>query len=252
MLKLTELSLSNLIPSIRTLPTSQTVTTGTVRSRLRPHRLIIFALWFPLTISTLIFSLMALQNSRTADTTVLPPVPLGNDLNLSTVPYKLYASLPEVLGAQTVNSYYIETQDVVPELIYAYLRKENSPMQGTSQNLVNIARKYGVDPLFMVAVAQCESNLGRKMPHTNPSDEYACHNPFGWGIHSAGTLCFDTWEQGYEAVAKGLKAKYFSQGMESPEDIMRVYTPPALEKGGSWANCVNHFLDNLDTFKRNL
>lgn len=171
---------------------------------------------------------------------------------VTSLPYKFYASLPKVLGAQTVDAYYIESQDVVPELVHNYLKKYNSPMVDTSYDLVQAARKYELDPLLLVAIAQCESNLGKKMPHET-ENIYECHNPFGWGIHASGTLCFDTWAEGYETVAKGLKQKYVDQGLERPEDIMQLYTPASIEKaGGSWAKCVSKFLGQLNEMRAEL
>jgi hypothetical protein len=159
------------------------------------------------------------------------------------LPY--YGSVPKVLGEQAPNAFYIQSQDIMPRLIELYLRKNKSPMLDSYQDLILTAQKHGIDPIFMVSIAQCESNLGKKMPHKDAADPTSCHNPFGWGIHSKGTLCFDTWQQGYEAVASGLRSKYFNKGYENPEDIMKKYTPPALEKQGSWAKCVNHFIDDL-------
>lgn len=105
-------------------------------------------------------------------------------------------------------------------------------------SFAEIFRSYQIDPLLGLAIAECESNLGTKMPPD-------CYNPFGLGIHSRGTLCFNSWEEGFEAEAKFLRNQYFSKGVTAPEDIMITYTPPALEKEGSWAKCINHFLDKF-------
>ncbi len=118
-------------------------------------------------------------------------------------------------------------------------------MLDSAEALVMAAKKFKLDPLLLVSIAQCESNLGKKMPEN-------CNNPFGWGIHSKGTLCFDTWEAGYQTVAEGLRKKYFNQGYENAEDIMTLYTPASLEKNGSWAICVNQFLQELQQMKQEL
>ncbi len=169
-------------------------------------------------------------------------------ITLHQTPYNFYSSLPNILGAKSVNNYYIQSQDVIPELIHDYLEKYKSPMLGSYKHLISSARKNEIDPLLLISIAQCESNLGKKMPHKG-TDPLECHNPFGWGIHSAGTLCFDTWQESYDAISKGLREKYFNQGMNNPEDIMGVYTPPALENGGSWAKCVNQFMNTLNEMK---
>jgi hypothetical protein len=212
-------------------------------------KLLILLFWIPTTFLTLIFSLGLYSYNQNLK------VQAANNPNalekISQMPYQLYASIPSVLGAQTVDEFYIKSQDVTPKLIETYLKKHNSPMTDTYQDLILAARKYEIDPVFMIAIAQCESNLGKKMPHKT-EDIYECHNPFGWGIHKGGTLCFDTWEEGYQKVAEGLRRKYYNQGYETTEDIMKKYTPPALENGGSWAICVNKFMKQLQILKEEM
>jgi len=210
-------------------------------------RLLIVFLWVPTALASLIFSLHVYAKNIVNNNQKVNKI--GSNI---TQPYMLYQSVPKVLGEQAPNAFYIQSQDIMPRLIELYLRKNNSPMLDSYQDLINIAQKYGIDPIFMVSIAQCESNLGKKMPHEDSEDPYSCHNPFGWGIHSQSTLCFDTWQAGYEAVAEGLRKKYINKGYESTEDIMTKYTPPALEKQGSWAKCVNHFVEDLNALKEEM
>jgi hypothetical protein len=207
-------------------------------------RLLLVCLWLP---SSLLLVLYSFSYYLTLSREELSRVDTSIQLkkSISAVPYKMYASLPNVLGAKTVDAYYIESQDIIPDLVYDYFKKYKSPMLESSSNLVEIARKYEIDPLLLVAIAQCESNLGKKMPPD-------CHNPFGWGIHSKGTLCFTTWEEGYEAISKGLRSNYFDKGRSKPEDIMEMYTPASLEKGGSWAKCVSKFMGQLGDLKNSM
>jgi len=199
-------------------------------------RLLIILIWLPTTLATIVITL-ALQNFRhhfaqnerlASLETLMSP--------WQTTSYQLYSSLPRVLGASTVA---IKGEDALPDLVSQYLTKNDSPMAPFAQDFVATARKYDLDPLLMLAIAQCESNLGKKMPAPD------CYNPFGWGIHSKGTLCFASWQAGFEAVAKGLRDKYFNKGLNSPEELMVRYTPPALDKDGSWAKCVNFFLSQF-------
>lgn len=195
-------------------------------------------IWSLTSILTLIFNLSFLyfHNSQ---------IKADAHITLNHLPYNFYFSVPKILGAKIINSQQVSSIDPIPQLVYDYLDQHHSPMLESSENFVSIARKYNIDPLFMLSIAQCESNLGKKMPHKT-EDIYECHNPFGWGIHQGGTLCFPTWEEGYQAVAKGLKEKYYNKGYKTTEEIMTKYTPSALERGGSWAKCVNHFLGKLN------
>jgi len=196
-------------------------------------RLLTFTIWGVITLATIFSSFVLLINIAQVRKKIFP---LKNFVSEKYQNYQMYNSLPQVLGASTG---VITSADAIPELTCQYLKQRNSPMYPHCVSFSEIFRSYKIDPLFALAIAECESNLGTKMPPD-------CYNPFGLGIHSQGTLCFDSWEEGFEAEAEFLYRKYFSQGVTTAEDIMVTYTPPALEKGGSWAKCVNHFLGKLE------
>jgi len=139
---------------------------------------------------------------------------------------------PQVLGAL---SYQVKTEDAVPEIIKAYLAKYNSPLLPHADYLVNAARSYRIDPRLLVAIAQQESNLCKKIP----DDSFNC---WGWGIHSRGTLGFASYEEAIDAVVKGLAKNYFGEGLTTPEAIMGIYTPLS---DGSWARGVQQFIDQM-------
>lgn len=130
------------------------------------------------------------------------------------------------------------TQDARPILIERYFTRYNSPMAGYGEYIVNLADGKGVDPYLVIAIAQQESNLGKLMPP-------ACHNAWGWGIHSAGTLCFDTWEEGISTFIIGLADKYHAYGLITPEEIMTKYNANSPE--GAWAKGVSYFLEQLNS-----
>ncbi|PIP52708.1 hypothetical protein COX09_00085 [Candidatus Beckwithbacteria bacterium CG23_combo_of_CG06-09_8_20_14_all_47_9] len=143
-----------------------------------------------------------------------------------------HAVNPQVLGAL---SYQVKTEDAVPEIIKAYLAKYNSPLLPHADYLVNAARSYRIDPRLLVAIAQQESNLCKKIP----DDSFNC---WGWGIHSRGTLGFASYEEAIDAVVKGLAKNYFGEGLTTPEAIMGIYTPLS---DGSWARGVQQFIDQM-------
>lgn len=141
--------------------------------------------------------------------------------------------LPEVLGAFTFS---VKSADAIPEIIKSYLKKYNSPLIHDADFIITIADKYHLDPRLLVAIAQQESNLCKKIP----DDSYNC---WGWGIHSRGTLRFSSYREGVEAVAKGLSQNYIGKGLTTPEEIMAIYTPLSE---GSWAKGVQQFLDEMN------
>jgi len=163
----------------------------------------------------------------------LAPVSLRPQANrLVTEAVSSHAVNPQVLGAL---SYQVKTEDAVPEIIKAYLAKYNSPLLPHADYLVNAARSYRIDPRLLVAIAQQESNLCKKIP----DDSFNC---WGWGIHSRGTLGFASYEEAIDAVVKGLAKNHFGEGLTTPEAIMGIYTPLS---DGSWARGVQQFIDQM-------
>lgn len=191
--------------------------------------------WFPATIATLIVSLQTyVYFSQTRDMSSLIAAEV-HGIAMSTTPHLAFAALPQT--AKDIKTA-IKTGDARPVIIDLYLARYNSPMAGYGEYILQMSETYGVDPYLFIAIAQQESNLGKKMPRQD------CHNAWGYGIHSRGTLCFASWEEGIEAVMSGLNEKYISKGLIDPEEMMAVYTPFS---NGSWARGVRQFLEELQT-----
>lgn len=198
-------------------------------------RILIVLLWFPITLATLLLSINTYTHiTKTKDLQKLLSIE-AQIISQTTTPYLAYAAIPKaVQDIQTA----IRSGDARPVMIDLYLETYDSPMAGFGSFILETAEKYNVDPYLFVAIAQQESNLGKKMPSED------CHNSWGYGIHSRGTLCFSSWEEGIDKVMKGLSEKYLDRGLESPEDIMQFYTPLS---NGSWADGVNQFMEELRT-----
>lgn len=181
----------------------------------------------PITILTSLFSLHVLSTSQShlVEKTARVGVPSYGS--------RVYASLPgsvgQVAGAAT-------TADARLEIIRQYLEKYNSPLLPHAQDLVEVAEIYGLDFRFLVAIAQQESNLCKKIPE----DSFNC---WGWGIHSRGTLKFQSYREAMEKVAKGIREEYLDKGYTTPEEIMRKYTPLSP---GTWAAGVQQFLEEME------
>lgn len=141
--------------------------------------------------------------------------------------------LPEVLGAFT---YSIKTDDAIPEIVKNYLKKYNSPLLPYADYIVTVSRDHHLDPRLIIAIAQQESNLCKKIPDDS-------HNCWGWGIHSQGTLKFANYKESIDAVIQGLAKNYLGKGLSTPEEIMGIYTPLS---DGSWARGVQQFLDEMN------
>lgn len=146
----------------------------------------------------------------------------------------------QTLSSGGLSSATIRTNVVVadarPVLIRDYLRKYRSPLVPYADLIFATSQKYGLDYRLLIAIAQQESNLCKKIPPGS-------HNCWGWGIHSRGTLKFSSYPEAIEEVARGLKEEYIDKGLTTPEEIMRKYTPLS---DGSWAFGVRQFMQELE------
>ncbi len=154
--------------------------------------------------------------------------------------YQLYTSIPEVLGIYTAE---IKTNDDgVEKLIENFLDEHNSPMEPhdvIAKIIVSTCQKNNLPkecPQILTSIAMCESNLG----HKTPDDSF---NPLGFGVHSRGTLKFESWEEAFQKAARGLK-KYQDKGIriDNIQELQNTYCPLS---NGSWASCVEKFMDKL-------
>ena len=72
------------------------------------------------------------------------------------------------------------------------------------------------------------------------------YNPFGWGIYGKNAIYFKSYDEAIETVAKGIRDNYASRGLNTPEKIAPVYTPPNYV---NWRNGVNYFISRIDSCK---
>lgn len=191
-------------------------------------RLALISLWFIIVNAVLFLGVGTYLNLANLQRPYFRPQ--ANQLVVEAV--SSHAVNPQVLGAF---SYVVKSEDAVPEIIKRYLAKYNSPLLPHADFLVNEARSYRIDPRLLVAIAQQESNLCKKIPDNS-------YNCWGWGIHSRGTLRFESYEQAVAAVTKGLANNYLGEGLVTPEEIMGIYTPLS---DGSWARGVQQFIDDM-------
>ncbi len=126
--------------------------------------------------------------------------------------------------------------DARPLIIQRYLEKYNSPLLPYAQEIFDLSEAYGFEYYWIVAIAQQESNLCKKIPEDS-------HNCWGYGIHKNGTLKFENYDLALKSYAAYLKKEYFDKGLNTPELIMKKYCPSS---NGSWAYGVNHFIEEME------
>ncbi len=201
-------------------------------------KILIISAWATITPVALFLSIFSLLNLTSFNKQSLAQL---QEPHPNTAPaYQLYTSVPQVLGVYTTE---VGTNtDGVEKLIENFLDEHNSPMEPhdtIAKIIVATCKKHNLPkecPQILTAIAMCESNLGSKIP----SDSF---NPLGFGVHSQGTLRFESWEEAFQKAAKGLK-QYQDKGIEIDdiEELQNTYCPLS---SGSWAQCVERFMDEL-------
>ncbi len=191
-------------------------------------------LWFPLTFVLLIVNLTLLQG------TIRRAQPGEISMIVSPLPDTIFgitaaAGTSQILGASVVAG------DARALLLESFLRGYNSPMAPFANTIVSEADKNGIDFRLLVAIAMCESNLGKKMPS---SDSY---NAFGIAVYTGQQTgaTFDSWPHAVEWVSRYIKESYYDQGLTNLKDIGAKWAPPSVETGYSWTNCVSEFQKSI-------
>jgi hypothetical protein len=188
----------------------------------------IFFLITPVTLGVSLFSLFSLKISAQSDKLI-------SSVNLFDSPQsgvRVYASLPSKIASISDE---VGSSDARSEIVKQYLVSYGSPLAPYSDFIIQTADKYMLDFRLITAIAQQESNLCKLIPPNS-------YNCWGWGIHSEGSLGFNSFQQGIEEVSKGIREEYLNKGFSTVEEIMSKYTPLS---NGSWANGVNTFLSQM-------
>ena len=131
----------------------------------------------------------------------------------------------------------VKIDDARPEIVRQYLAKYNSPLEPLAQLIVDLSDQYDFDYRWMVAIAQQESNLCKRIPPDS-------HNCWGWGIYGDKVTRFDSFEDASRRIAPQF-VTIFLKGdhTREPMEVMKTYTPPS---DGSWANGVSTFFRHLE------
>ncbi len=184
----------------------------------------------PIALGTSLFSLVSLNNLSGKE------VESVTSREVSVYPKsgaRVFASLPTNLPSVGGEA---TAMDARPELVRQYLAYWGSPLEPYSSFIVEAADRYELDYRLTTAIAQQESNLCKLIPPGS-------NNCWGWGIHSEGTLGFDSFEEGIETVSEGLRKEYLDKGFRTVEEIMSKYTPLS---NGSWATGVTKFMSGME------
>jgi hypothetical protein len=126
------------------------------------------------------------------------------------------------------------------EALESFFDALNSPLKANAGTFVDVADKYNMDYKLLPAISCMESSCGRFLIEGS-------FNPFGWGIYGDNAIYFESYDEAIETVAKGINENYIAKGLNTPEKIAPVYTPPNYV---NWRNGVTYFINKIDSFKQ--
>ncbi len=196
------------------------------------RKLLLVTLWFPLTIVFLIANLLVLSS-----TIQKAQAPLLSAISTQPPDFQVSASTgtSQVLGASVIAA------DSRSLLLTAFLRQHDSPIAPYAELIVQKADENGIDFRLVVAIAMCESNLGKHMPSR---DSY---NAWGVAVYTGkdSGATFRDWPQAIDWVSQYIKEKYYDKGIKDLKGIGAIYAPPSVENGNSWTNCVETFQQSI-------
>jgi len=193
--------------------------------------------WFILMSKFLIVSSFFVLTPLLLFTSIFYSLYLLNNQNYNRLSYApphavAFAALPS-LG--NVIQDQIAQEDARVEIVKQFFERYKSPLEPFATSVVETADMYGIDFRLIPAIAMQESNLCKKAPE----DSYNC---WGFGIYGQKVTRFSDYEEAIAAVTKTLSSKYIADGLDTPQKIMRRYTP---RSNGSWADSVEYFMNQL-------
>ncbi len=155
-----------------------------------------------------------------------------NSLPISRNHLVAFAALPSFQNAIQDQ---IVQEDARVEIVRQFFKRYKSPLEPYATIVVETADMYNLDFRLIPAIAMQESNLCKK----SPPNSYNC---WGFGIYGQKITRFENYQEAILAVTKTLALKYKADGLDTPEEIMRRYTP---RSNGSWAYSVTYFMNQL-------
>lgn len=125
-----------------------------------------------------------------------------------------------------------ETRNFLPDAriirLKNFLNIYHSPLLPYAELIVSSADKYNIPWSIVVSISGVESTFC----HKHPFNSFNC-----WGWQNGATR-FQDYSQAIETVSRELKEHYWSRGLDTPEEIGRIYAPPSK----TWAGKVRRFM----------
>lgn len=111
------------------------------------------------------------------------------------------------------NTPLISDRNIQRSVIREILSERSSPLESEVDAFMDACITHDIDCYLLPSIAGLESSFGK---FTHPDS----HNPFGWG---GGHIMFDSWSEGFQKVALGLKKNYIGRGATTIEEMGPIY-----------------------------
>jgi hypothetical protein len=159
-----------------------------------------------------------------------------------TVRVALVATLVVLLAAALAGAFAPAAAAADAATIDGFLTQHDSPMAGTGAVFVAEGQLYGVDPVFLVAIAGAETSFGKQL-YSKDGDQ-CTFNAFNWFYGPTWpTSDFTSWDQAIARVAAGLGGSlYHEAGLVSVDAIAPRYCPDGTAQ---WVSNVKAFMTQL-------
>ena len=114
--------------------------------------------------------------------------------------------------------------------------KFNSPLANEAETFIEVAEKYDLDYKLLPSIACMESSCGKFIPTGS-------YNPFGWGVYGNTVTSFNSYKEAIYKVGEGISKNYISRGLNTPQKIAPIYTPP---NSANWLAGVMYFQNKIN------
>lgn len=126
---------------------------------------------------------------------------------------------------------------------YIKANSVSSPLAGMGTNFVNAGTQYGVNPAYVVAIAQKESSLGVAIPA-------GTYNAWGRtaaaGQPASGRWYqYTSWAQAVDQQTSFMKTRYLDQGLVTIDQITPTYAPPTENDTAAYIVQMQQYISSI-------
>ncbi|MCA9397502.1 glucosaminidase domain-containing protein [candidate division WWE3 bacterium] len=135
-------------------------------------------------------------------------------------------------------------EDPRAAILEKYLITRKSPMASAAKTFIEVADQCPMDWALLPAIAGKESAFGRIIPINS-------YNAFGWAVYTGQNsgAVFDSWEHAIQRVGQGICDNYIKRGLDTPEKMEPLYTPPSYRTHGGWRTDVTFMMEQIKNWK---